>query len=54
MEKTIDSERENLQVQEYTEEELDKLREFIEIVKNDDARSALACWGDHSDYSHGY
>lgn len=38
----------------YSDEELKKLREFVEMVKNDDARSALACWGNHSDYDHGY
>lgn len=43
-----------MQPKEYTQEELKKLKEFVEIVKNDDARSALVCWGDHSDYSHGY
>lgn len=38
----------------YSKEELAKLREFVEVVKNDETRSALACWGDHSDYNRGY
>ena len=38
----------------YSEEELAKLRDFIEVLKTDEDRSALACWGDHHDYSHGY
>ena len=56
MEKNIEkSEKvESIQSQQYTKEELARLREFVETVKNDDARSALACWGDHHDYSHGY
>ena len=43
-----------MQPQEYSAEELKKLKEFVETVQKDEARSALACWGDHSDYSHGY
>ncbi len=43
-----------MQPQQYSTEEIAKLKEFINTVQNDDARSALACWGDHSDYSHGY
>ena len=43
-----------LQPQQYTTAEIAKLKEFINIVQNDEARSALACWGNHSDYSHGY
>ena len=42
------------QPKQYTEEELKKLRKFIETVKNDETRSALACWGNHDDYSKGY
>ncbi len=38
----------------YSKEELEKLRDFIEVLKKDEDRSALACWGDHHDYSHGY
>lgn len=44
----------SIQPQKYSAAEIAKLREFVEAVQNDDARSALACWGDHSDYSHGY
>ena len=43
-----------IQPEEYSAEELKKLKEFIETVQNDDARSALACWGDYSEYNHGY
>lgn len=52
--KKISESKIELQPQQYTKEELRKLKEFVETVKNDDARSALACWGDHNDYSHGY
>lgn len=38
----------------YTKEELNSLRDFVELVKNDEKRSVLACWGNHSDYSKGY
>lgn len=38
----------------YTEEELKALKKFVDLVKNDDTRSTLACWGNHSDYSKGY
>lgn len=44
----------DVQPETYTEEELAKLRAFIESLKDDEDRSALACWGDHHDYSHGY
>lgn len=44
----------HMQPKEYSDEELKKLREFVETVKNDDARSALACWGNHDNYNHGY
>lgn len=56
MEKNIEDKGndESIQLQQYSKEEIAKLREFVETVKNDDARSALACWGDHHDYSHGY
>jgi hypothetical protein len=43
-----------VQEEEYSEEELKELKDFIETVKNDNSRAALACWGNHSDYSHGY
>lgn len=46
--------KESMQPQQYSAEELKKLREFVEIVQNDEERSALACWGNHNDYSHGY
>lgn len=44
----------SMQPKQYSAEELQKLKEFVEIVQNDEARSALACWGNHDDYSHGY
>ena len=43
-----------VQEEEYSEEELKELKDFIETVKNDGSRAALAHWGNHSDYSHGY
>ena len=46
--------KDGVQPGQYSAEEIAKLREFVETVQNDDARSALACWGDHNDYSHGY
>ena len=42
------------QPKQYSEEELKKLKMFIETVKNDETRSALACWGNHDDYTKGY
>lgn len=50
----VDAINESIQPNQYSTEELEKLREFVETVKNDEARSALACWGNHDDYSHGY
>lgn len=38
----------------YSEEELAELKKFIDTIKNDENRSALACWGNHNVYSHGY
>ena len=43
-----------VQPESYTGEELSKLREFIDILKKDESRSTLACWGNYSDYNHGY
>lgn len=43
-----------LQPAEYSKDELNKLKVFIETVKNDDSRAALACWGNHDNYSKGY
>lgn len=42
------------QPKQYSEEELKKLKMFIETVKNDETRSALACWGNHHDFTKGY
>lgn len=42
------------QPKQYSEEELKKLKKFIETVKNDETRSALACWGNHHDFTKGY
>jgi hypothetical protein len=38
----------------YSQDELAHLRNFIQLVQNDERRAQLACWGNHSDYSHGY
>lgn len=38
----------------YSEKELAALKEMIDIIKNDEERATLACWGDHSEYSKGY
>ena len=38
----------------YSNEELAELRKFIDVIKNDESRSALACWGNHDDYTMGY
>ena len=54
MKNMLDIDDNTLQPANYSAEELIKLREFVETVKNDDSRSALACWGDHDDYTHGY
>lgn len=43
-----------VQPEKYTKAELEKLKEFIEEVKNDETRSALACWGNHHDYTKGW
>lgn len=45
---------ENLQPEIYKEEELSALLDFVELIKKDESRATLACWGDHHDYSHGY
>ena len=37
-----------------TQEELRKLKEFVDIVRNDESRATLACWGDHGNYSKGW
>lgn len=42
------------QPNQYSEEELRKLKMFIETVKDDETRSALACWGNHHDFTKGY
>lgn len=47
-------EEKSVQPAQYSDEELAELRKFIEVVKNDESRSALACWGNHDDYTKGY
>ena len=47
-------EEKTVQPTQYSDEELDELRKFIEVIKNDETRSALACWGNHDDYTRGY
>ena len=54
MEKKECLNNQSVQPTQYTTEELKKLKEFVETVKNDDTRSALACWGNHDNYNHGY
>lgn len=44
----------NAQPDKYSKEEIERLRSFIETVKNDETRSALACWGNHNDFTKGY
>lgn len=43
-----------VQPSKYSQEELQKLKAFIETVKNDENRSALACWGNHNNFTKGY
>lgn len=43
-----------MQPDKYSEKEIQALKKFIETVKNDTSRSALACWGNHSDFTKGY
>ena len=43
-----------VQPKSYTEAELSKLREFVDVLKKDESRSSLACWGNYDDYNHGY
>lgn len=47
-------EEKTVQPVQYSNEELAELRKFIDVVKNDESRSALACWGNHDDYTKGY
>ena len=54
MEKNKKTETNIVQPDKYSEKEIKTLKKFIETVKNDESRSALACWGNHSDYSKGY
>lgn len=53
-EKKLSANTAGSQPEKYSAAEIKKLREFIEVVKNDESRSALACWGNHSDYNKGY
>nr|WP_314390387.1 hypothetical protein [uncultured Campylobacter sp.] len=39
---------------EYSDNELIALKEMVDIIKNDEDRATLACWGDHSEYAKGY
>ena len=38
----------------YSKEELEALKKFVSVVKDDEQREILACWGNHSEYSKGY
>lgn len=42
------------QPENYSRSELDHLRGFIQLIKNNEKRTQLVCWGNHSDYNHGY
>jgi len=44
----------NKQPRTYSQKELDHLKKFVKLVQNDDKRSQIVCWGNHSDYTHGY
>lgn len=44
----------NKQPKKYSQKELDHLKNFVNLIQNDDKRSQIVCWGNHSDYSHGY
>ena len=38
----------------YSEAELEHLKKFVQLVKNNEKRAQLVCWGNHSEYTHGY
>jgi hypothetical protein len=44
----------SIQPSEYSSCELEHLKGFIQLIKSDEKRSQLVCWGNHSDYNHGY
>ena len=54
MREVFQMEEKTVQPVQYSNEELAELRKFIDVVKNDESRSALACWGDHDNYTKGY
>ena len=56
MEKKVDEKilESEIQPKKYSGAELKGLKSFIDKVKNVKARTSLACWGDHSEYSRGY
>ncbi len=44
----------NKQPEEYSRRELEHLKSFIHLIKNNEKRTQLVCWGNHSDYTHGW
>ena len=38
----------------YSRAELHHLKKFVQLVRNNEKRAQLVCWGNHSDYTHGY
>ena len=56
MEKKVDEKVLEFEIQpkKYSSAELKGLRSFIDKVKDVKARTSLACWGDHDNYSKGY
>lgn len=54
MREVFQMEEKTVQPVQYSNEELAELRKFIDVVKNDESCSALACWGNHDDYTKGY
>lgn len=46
--------RVHMEDEEFTEEELASLKEFVDMVNNGELDTQMSCWGNHSDYSHGY
>ena len=43
-----------MEANDFTAEELAALKEFVSMVNNGEVDEQMSCWGDYSDYSHGY
>ena len=50
----VNSAAQDLQPEKYSVKELQGLKMFIDKVRDEKARTSLACWGDHSEYNRGY